>query len=470
MPLNSPSESLYPINQLQGLDESKIFSHKKDEKKYKYIAVDLQTNSLIQKKRKFVSLEFSQDLNKLLVVKHGHKSFMDSSTSGGKSINEKLLVLYVKGNEQDQCFKEMQKILNESFDLSPDNTLKVITSHFEQVWTNIKKFDNYGEMTRAFDDKTGEYILNSVNDLGKTYFEIEKKYQELNKNRAVSKECDSILDEMQRILADMKDIYDKNSMKFQHRATNTVSSVAQSFENLVSEFEKKAQQLEKAKNTAENNGRMEVLENNTIKLQTDCKNVIPSGTTCTEEIFDERKKINDKIDFLLASIMDLKKSSMTNFAVDGLEEKYKTLEKEVLELSEKISSPKVKNNSEEQKLQHELMKKHFKEEIQPILDNVQIYAKNTSPEKASVLNKIVADFKNLKQKIVDKANIKEINEIVTKIRDFIKDKLQMLAAPRGFFSTQGKSANLIQDLESNLANLVSQGAEETQGCYLSSRP
>lgn len=470
MPLNSPSESLCPINQLQGLDESKNFSYKQDEKKYKYIAADLQTNSLIQKKRKFVSLEFSQDLNKLLVVKHGHKSFIDSSTSGGKSTNEKHLVLYVKGNEQDQCFKEMQKILNVSFDLSPDNTLKVITSHFEQVWTNIKKFDNYGEMTRAFDDKTGEYILNSVNDLGKTYFEIEKKYQELNKNRDVSKECDSILDEMQRILADMKDIYDKNSMKFQHRATNTVSSVAQSFENLVSEFEKKAQQLEEAKNTAENNGRIDVLENNTTKLKTDCKNVIPSGTTCTEEIFGERKKINDKIDFLLASIGNLNKLSTTSFAVDGLEEKYKTLEKELLKFSDKISSPKVTNDSEAQKLQHELMEKNFEEKIQPILDNVQIYAKNTSSEKASVLKKIVEDFKNLKQKIVDKTNIKEINEIVTKIRDFIKDKLQMLATPRGFFSTQGKSANLIQDLDSNLANLVSQGAEETQGYYLSSRP
>ena len=460
MPLNSTSGSLYPINQLKKLVENE---------NYKYIAADLQTNSSTPKKRKFVSLEYSHDLKKLLVVKHDHKSFKDSSTSGGKSINTKYLVLYVKGNEQDKCFNEMQDILIDSFDLKLDETVKKTKHHFETVWKNIKKFDNYGDMKRAFDEKTGEYIINSVNDLGKTCFEIEKKYQELNKNRDVSKECDSILDEMQRILADMKDIYDKNGMEFQHRATNTVSSVAQSFENLVSEFEKKFQQLEEAKNIAKNNDRMEVLENNTIKLQTDCKNVIPAGTACTEEIFNEKKKINDNINFLLASILDLKKSNVTNFAVGGLEDKYKTLAEELLEFQKKISLAKNINNSEEEKLQHKQMETFFAEKLQPILDNVQNYAKKTSPEKASVLKKIVEDFKNLHQKILGKANIKEINEIVTKIRDFIKDKLQVLVAPRGFFSTQGKSANLIQDLHSNLANLVSPDVKDIQACNLSNR-
>lgn len=472
MPLNdSPMpQTLYPKLPIE--QENLSFEIDKGKEKI-YLGVDLLDSKSSSEKRKLVCIVSHKE--KLVVKKYDHEEFEKNANFQDNQvfINTDLvqLVLYAKRNEQKQCSDEIEKILKKSFDVNNKDKIYKIRGHFNNVWRNIREFSTYADMLSAYDVKTGNYIHHSLHHLGKIYLDTEKEYQQLNASKDVfSKEYSNILKEMESILNKMKFIYEENRKDFQHLSTNTISPVEKSFEKLVSDFKEKTQQLEIVKSNAENLKKLEILEENLIDLQNDCKNVIPSGTTCTEEIFDERKKINDKIDFLLASIMDLKKSSMTNFAVDGLEEKYKTLEKELLELSEKISSPKVKNNSEEQKLQHEPMEKHFIEKIQPILDNVQIYAKNTSPEKANVLKKIVEDFKNLKQKIVDKANIKEINEIVTKIRDFIKDKLQMLAAPRGFFSTQGKSANLIQDLDSNLANLVSQGAEETQGCYLSSRP
>ena len=471
MPLNdSPvPQTLYPKLPIE--PENLSFEIDKGKEKI-YLGVDLLDSKSSSEKRKLVCIVSHKE--KLVVKKYDHEEFEKNANFQDNQvfINTDLvqLVLYVKRNEQKQCSEEIEKILKKSFDVSNKDKIYKIRGQFNNFWRNIREFSTYADMLSAYDVKTGNYIHHSLNHLGKIYLDTEKEYQKLNASKDVfSKEYSNIIKEMESILNKMKFIYEENRKDFQHLSTNTISPVEKSFEKLVSEFEKKVQQLEEAKNIAKNNDRMEVLENNTIKLQTDCKNVIPAGTACTEEIFNEKKKINDNINFLLTSIQDLKKSNVTNCAVGGLEDKYKTLAKELLEFQKKISLARNINNSEEEKLQHKQMETFFEERLQPILANVQNYAQETSPEKASVLKKIVEDFKNLHQKILGKANIKEINEIVTKIRDFIKDKLQVLVAPRGFFSTQGKSANLIQDLHSNLANLVSPDVKDTQACNLSNR-
>lgn len=470
MPQTAP-QALYPIDQLNELKQSGNNSNKN--KKSKYLAADLHANTLVQEKRKFVSLESSPNSDVLIVKKYCHKTFKDSSIQNDKNdkpINEKHLVLYVKGNEQKKCFSEMQQIVTDSFDLRLDNTLNKVRNHFEKVWINVKEFDNYGDMKRAFDEKTGEYIENSVNGLGKTYLEAEEKYQQLIAKGVVSGESKKILNQMQEILSKMKDIFDKNRSDFQHLSTNTVSSVAQSFEKLVSEFEEKIQQLEIEKSNAENNERIKVLENNTIKLQTDCKNSIPSGLTCIEEIFDERKEINNRIDFLLASICDLKKSNMTTFAVDGLEGKYNSLQNELLVFSNKINIPLVENvnNSEEEKLQQERMEEYFNEKIQPILENIQNHSEKTSPEKASILKEILNYFKNINEKITAKTYIEDINGIIEDIKKFIKDKIKVLVPSRGFFKSV--SVGLVEDLSSKLDGLAPQTATSEQQNFASVRP
>lgn len=455
MPLNSPSKSLYPTSQLQGLDESKNFSYKQDKKKYKYIAADLQTNSLIQKKRKFVSLEFSQDLNKLLVVKHGHKSFMDSSTSGGKSINEKHLVLYVKGNEQDQCFNEMQQILNDSFDLELDKRLEKIKSHFKKVWANIKEFDNYGDMKHAFDEKTGEYIDNSVNDLGKTYRETEKKYKQLIAKEAVFEEEKKILDEMKEILDKMEVIYNKNRSDFQHLSTNTVTPVAQSFKKLVSEFEGNIQQLEVAKSNNERSKQLKLFKDKLITFQTDCEEVIPVGAACTEEMFEERKEIKKEIDCLFVYINELIQHAVSDATITGLDDKFNNLENKLSMFKDKVHARPIEsqNNNEKENEQRRQMENYFIETLQPKLTIITNHAHKTSPEKMGILNNILQYISELKEIIANKASIGIIKDKIKNIKIFINDNITKLSISTGVFF-KPVSPGLVIDLSSKLDYLV----------------
>jgi prophage DNA circulation protein len=458
MPHSSPAAPLYPIKQLKGLEQNETNSYIDKQ----YLAVEFpkeNANIAVQKKRKFVCLELSLD-NEKAVKKYDHKGFKESvSPKGSKNTNKKLLVLYVKGNDQDKCFNEMQTIVDETFDLESDAVVQKIRDHFLKNWVNIKGFISHADMKRSYDEKTGEFINNTVTDLGDIYIEIKARYDKYRKKYSEnSEEFTETLNEMQKILDEMKAIFDKNKVAFDHLITGTVNPVATSFKNLAARFDEKSKELKLINTNNNNKVKLNLLESDVITLKTDCKTAILSTATCKEEIFDERKEIKNKIDFLLTAIHDLKNHTITTFAIGGLEQKYNSLKNELFVLKDKINIQPIENlksNSDERNIHQERMEKYFDKMLQPIFENIQNHSEKTSPEKASVLKKILDYLTDIKEKIKAKACVEDINGIIRDIKNLIEDKIKMLSTPRGAtLFKRTTSADLAEKLKSELDDLV----------------
>lgn len=473
MPLNSPSapETLYPINDLNRITNPDLTSLLPSYKQAwdqsdqaikstnKFIALDLdednKANSSDKNKRKFVCLELSS-AKKRIIKKYDHKSYEESERSKKTKNGKKLLTFYIRSQQMDSFLEEIETLVNESFDLNPDELIKKIKDHFIMIWKNFKTFNSYSEMKHAYDDKTGEYIHNSVNDLGKSYMEIEKKFNELNVGRDVSEGCNQILNEMQEIISKMKEIFDKNQNEFQHLSTNTVTPVAQAFKELISKFNEKERKLEIEKTKVENNKKLESLIKAVEELKKDCGAVIPNGALGTEKMFNEKKEIESDIKALLSSISALRNSVISGDVIEGQEKKFHNI-KEKLNLFKKEVDQLIESLKEDKKLKEDNklqeMEKYFSEKIEPILKEIETHSENTTQGKASILKKILDFLVKLKDKLIAKADVKDINKFIVELKEFIRTKAEDLAVKQGFFRNP-KSPGLVEKLNSNLDYLI----------------
>lgn len=444
-------DTIYPIEELNKLafEDQLIYPANSENK---FFSLDLEENSEIyhseKNKRKFVCVELIN--NKLQVKNYSNKDLakaLESNKNGGAVIP---LVFYVKNSEKEKLTTEIRAKLKKLAGLSNQEKINKIRDHFKKnVWKNFTSFDSYHDISEAYDQHTGEPITKATNELAGIYDDVKKRYEELKIQYAErSEKYQEILTELKTVLDNMETEYKNNRENFQHLSTDTVASVIKCFEKLKEQFEEKTQQLEIEKSNDERNAKLRVLEKNVIKLQKDCEDAIPPGAACTEEIFEERKRIKSNIDLLMISIQNLKNHDIPDSTIKGLEKKLNSLHEEIITLNCKIVTPQIINFPNEQT-------NKVWENIQPILENIQNHAAKTSEAKAGILNKILDYLKNIKDKIVSNSPLDEITDIIKNIKIFIKTNYNELAAARGFFSNQGKSVSLIQALESQLDKLVS---------------
>lgn len=424
MPLNdSPvPQPLYPK---LPIDQENFEIDKSKEKIY--LGVELLDSKSASEKRKLVCIVSHKE--KLVVKKYDHEEFEKNANFQDNKvfINTDLvkLVLYAKRNEQKQCSDEIEKILKKSFDVNNENKIYKIRGHFNNVWGNIREFSTYADMLSAYDIKTGNYIHHSLHHLVKIYLDTEKEYQQLNASKDVfSKESSDILKEMESILTKMKVIYEENKKDFQHLSTNTISPVEKSFEKLVSDFKEKTQQLEIAKSNAENLKKLEIIEENLINLQNDCKNAIPSEEAYPQAIFKEKDEIISEIETLLQYSKSLKNLITSKDEINGLQNKLNELKDKLANLNARILPGTVNQNTQEvislkeveslfEKLQEVLVelkaletkgedKKKIKEELIRKIDNILKLGKQCSPEE---LNNAINDANQFIENNKDKASV-----------------------------------------------------------------
>ncbi|MFZ0219396.1 MAG: hypothetical protein WAL30_04235 [Candidatus Aquirickettsiella sp.] len=444
MPQNFQVDRVYPI--LEELNSNENYINKSNTTKY--FSADLQANTLTQKKRKFVCLESSPDSTKLLVVKkYDHKSFKDSSTSDVKPINKKHLVLYVKGNEQEQCFKEMQQIVTDSFDLNLDDRIGKAISHFKGVWKNINEFGNYGDMKQAFDEKTGNYIQNSVNDLGKIYREMEEKYQQLNKNRDVSEESIKILDKMEEILDEMKNIYERNRDDFKHLSTNTVFSVTESFTSKVIAFKGLTEALGTEENNVKLKKQYQIFNDKLVAFQAEVNK--PILVPCSEEVFIEKNKISEQITDLLQRSVGLKICIPSELEINGLQSKLDNLEISFSNLSDTITPESINQSTQKDIPQ---TKSLFKE-LEVLLAGIE--AHKTDGNKEKLKGDLIQEIKNVLE-VQDNNSIEALSKVINKTNEFIEDnKVEANAYTGGSFGKLfGKGYSVLGELMDKLQKLL----------------
>jgi hypothetical protein len=419
----------------------------------KFFALDLkekpENNRLDKNKRKFVCVELLND--KLYVKNYSNKELARFLESDKKENGDIVLAFYVKNSEKQELARQIEKKLKKLVGIPNQTKVNRIKEHFENFWKNFKPFDNYHDITETYDQYTGEPIVKATEELFKMYKVLKDRFEKLNDEYGErSEKYKKILNELKSVLESMEVKYEDNRNNFNHLSTDTVASVVSSFKGLIEKFDKKSRQLEIENTNDEHSEELELLENNLIKLQTECKSAIPSGASCTEEIFEEKNKISDKINFLLESVQNERYHTTSALVINGLKRKYNDYRVEFDNLKGKINN--LQANSESSA--HRELGKCFSKEIGPISEAIQAHLEKTSPEKASVLNKILDYLVGLKERIENKVSIKDINAVIIEIKSFINEKLSMLASSRGFFKGAA-SADLVRDLNTKLDNLAS---------------
>jgi hypothetical protein len=459
-----PNDSIYPVEQLNKLASAQNLSPTESSEN-KFFALDRSENSEInhsdKNKRKFVCVELLN--NKLQVENYSNKDLAKVLESDEKVIS---LVFYVKNSEKEKLANEIKGKVKKLAGSSNEEKFNTIKEHFKKVWKNFTPFASYHDISEAYDQVTGEPIIKVTSDLSIMYSDIKKRCEKLKEQYGErSEKYQKILQSLEVIVKDMEKEFADNRDNFQHLSTDTVSSVIVSFKKLKEKFEEESKQLEIENSNDVHTKKLELLEKDVIKLQTDCEKAIPSGTS-TEEIFEERKEIKRKMDLLLITIQDLKDHTISDATIKGVEEKFKSLQTKLVMLTAKINSSQVTNlqvNSDETNINQAHMDRYFQENIQPILENIENHAAKTSEAKAGILKQILAYLNNIKEKIISNSPLDKIKDMIKEIKIIINTKSTELAAARGFFSNQSKSARLIEDLVSKLDELPSQNYTIDQG-------
>ncbi len=461
---NTISEKLYPQLPIEDDNAGKIYPklpiesdrlNDNDEANQNiYWAINYQKDSLPEK-RKLVCLVLNEERLSIKKVNHEefekHINFKDGQVYLNKNLIQ--LVLYVKKNKQNQCFEEITKILKISGDLENKKTIHDIREHFNKTWSIIRGFISYKDMKRSFDEKTGEYIQNSVMDLDKTFLNIEAKYNEYKKNYTESPEYTDTLDEMKKIIDKMEAINVKNKTDFDHLMTGTVDSVMISFKDLVKNFDDNCEKIELITTNIDSKIKLEQLEKSVMILKESCESILSPETVATEAIFEKKKDIKNNIDLLLFSIDSLKGQDNISSAIEGLTKKLESLQEKYVNLKISIKKP-ITNKINTHYEQYQKLNKILEEDIQPILENIKNHAVKTSKPKEIILIKILTYFEDLKGKIIASNLLNEIKDIIETVKDFIKSNIRELTIARGFFSNSGKSANLVQNLGLQLDKLA----------------
>ncbi|EDP46022.1 hypothetical protein [Rickettsiella grylli] len=421
-----------------------------------YFAINYQQNSQPEK-RKLVCLLLNE--GKLRLKKFNHEEFEKQVNlqAGQVFLNKDLiqLVFYVKKDKQNQCFDEIAKILKISGDLENKKKIQDIREHFNKTGDTVRAFINYREMKRSFDEKTGEYIHHSVMDLDKIFVEVETKFNDYKTNYDEKPEYTNTLNEMKKIVDEMKTIHTQNKTDFEHLRTGTVNAVMTSFERLVKEFDEKSNQLTLINTTLNDHAKREQLENKAILFKEDCENILSSERVATEEIFEEKREIKNNVELLLISIQSLSGQDNISVAIEGLEKKLDSLQEKYAAL--KMNIDRFKNYSiktDEKNNHHEQLNEIWQKDIQPLSESIQNHASKTSEVKKRILNEILTYLKEIKDKIIAHIPLDEIKEGVETVKKLIQLNASELAVARGFFSNSGKSVSLVSTLDLKLEKLA----------------
>lgn len=430
------------------------------------IVVDYEKKEQVKlekNKRKFVCIELNLRENILVTKKYDNHEFLNAI----KAKRKIYLAFYVKASEQNDCYKEVNKMLERLVDLDISsksieqhklNAIDTVKKHFKDHWKNYNDtYENYLDLSNAYDEKTGQPINNVVTDLAKIYLEIEAKY---NKNKLIYGDRAIKLEE---ILTAMKKEYEQNRDKYRHLDSNTVSPVVAAFDLYVSQFNKEMDRLEQEDVNTLLKSRCSALKNEVDNLYVECINAIPKDTLCTEELLNKKSEISKEIKLLSQMLKGLESPVPTEQEINGLQIKYESfvgqvdsLKKEIQELLKSIekNTQSIVGEKNDDQVKVERLGEYYLEKITPALSNIKKHKETTSAGKKEILEKIITDVNQLRDEIAGSAK-EAIQAKAKSIVSYIDENYLDLATARGFFAAKGTSGDLVASLKLILNNMFS---------------
>lgn len=432
-------------------------------KKTALIVVDYEKKEQVKlekNKRKFVCIELNSRKNILVTKKYDNHEFLSAINAK----REIYLAFYVKASEQSNCYIEVKKMLERlvDLDISPKsieqhtlNAIDTVKKHFKGHWENYNDtYENYLDLSNAYDKNTGQPINNVVTDLAKIYSEIEAKY---NKNKLIYGDRAIKLEE---ILTAMKKKYEQNRDKYRHLDSNTVSPVVAAFDLYVSQFNKEMDRLKQEDVNTLLKSKCSALKNEVDNLYVECINAIPKNTLCTEELLNKKSEISKEIELLSQMLKGLQSPVPTEQEINGLQIKYESFVRQVDSLKEEIQEllrPIEKNtqnivDEKDCQMKSAMLETYF-EKIVPALKAIEDHKGVTkSTDKKAILETIITDVNQLQGEIA--GSVKEAIQAKAKsIVSYIDENYLNLATARGFFATTGTSGNLVASLKLILNNM-----------------
>ncbi len=405
-----------------------------------YIAIDSsdENNDLSKNKRKLICILENQKTKIVTVREYDNEGFENnfsmrstdeiiSNTKDKRKLKKVRAIIYVKANELHSDATEIKENKLVTID-------RIITNFIKDRKIGI--YENFPEMRKAYDAETGDSIKGILSNLKSLLNEMDKTitdFEEKKFNVSILKKL-KIEMEIRKSIAEGE--YQKSDFY-------SFSSVFTYFISNKDAFYKEVEQLILRKNYNEFIGKINDLE---IKS----KKILSVNDLHPKRVFTIHEELTKNI-ITLREAADKLKLSITKVQLNSLDEAYKDCTTYFNELEIQISSSKKQTNKNVSTTTSDnSLLNSYEQHLGSLEKAIEAKSKGTSENKVQLLKKIINYLQEIRNKIKDLSPFEEVKQIINQIKEFVKEKYTELATPRGFFSRQGESVRLIQDLESQL--------------------